>query len=116
MNYVVTSEQKTIDGIVVYRIRGADGRPGGFLQSESNLSQSGTCWLHGDSAAFEDCTVCDDAQIYGLIRGNARAMEAAEVFGQASGNVVIKGRAKIFGAVSGQHIIGGDTVVYGVLD
>lgn len=116
MKYEITSETKTVDGGVVRRIRGVDGREGGFVESEANLSQAGACWLHGDSVAFEDAEVSGDAQVYGTVRGRARIRGSALVHGEVSGDAVVEDRAKVYGVVKGHHVVGGDTVVYGVLD
>jgi hypothetical protein len=85
--YELTDETKKTCGITLRRIRALRGIPrygvkagdfGGWIERESNLSQSGDAWVYGD------------AEVYGDARasGNAEVSDNAEVYGDArvSGN------------------------------
>lgn len=77
------------------------GDLGGYIQSESNLSHDGTCWVsdnarvYGDAKILSDAVVCDNAIV--------------------SGRVVVTGCATIceFANVSGEHEISGHTWIGG---
>ena len=96
-------------GLVLYRIRalvdiGSDvkaGDIGGFVESEENLSQIGSCWVYDDAEVFGGAYVCGNsrvsgsARVYGnnvLISHNAHVKDKAEVFGEAwvDGHSVIR--------------------------
>ena len=65
------------------------GALGGFIESESNLSHDGDCW------------VTDFAYVYGdaKVSGNAKIFQNARVFDNAwvAGNSLIAGSAKVYG-------------------
>lgn len=57
-------------GSVLYRIKALKkfgnikkGELGGYIEKESNLSQSGVCWVYPDSAVLDNAKVSDDAVI-----------------------------------------------------
>ncbi|RYC15239.1 hypothetical protein [Ciceribacter ferrooxidans] len=117
MKYRITDETRRLEsGEILHRIVRADGASGGFVQSEKNLSQAGTCWLHGDSLAYGEARIEDAAQVYGVISGSAVARGRAAIHGRLHGHAVVEGDAKVYGNVGGSHHIGGDEVVYGNLD
>lgn len=107
------------------------GEIGGYIQSTSNLSQDGNCWVFDQAKVFGDATIddnaiiCDRAQVYdnAIVNGNAvirddvKIYECAAVSGNASiySNVKIHGDAMIHGkpAISDNADISGDAVVYG---
>ena len=55
------------------------GDIGGYIEKESNLSQSGDAWVSGDARVFDDAWVCGDAQVC----GDAWVCGDAQVFGNA---------------------------------
>lgn len=102
------------EGRTLYRIKALKetlhykkGELGGYIQSEANLSQDGSCWVtYGamvfDNARVEDhVMVKDNAMVYGnaVVEGCATIMGKSEVYEDARihHNVVIKDRAKIYG-------------------
>jgi hypothetical protein len=111
--YEITDESRSVYGKTVFRILADDGRNGGFVESEQNLSQDGTCFLHGDSVSMDAARVEGDAQVFGVVRENAAVRDHAEIYGEVYGNVVVKDHAKVYGRVGGNRIIGGSEVVYG---
>ena len=55
--YILTDEKFIVNegGPTLYRIkRLSDGKLGGWIESEANLSQEGDCWV-GDEACVWDC-------------------------------------------------------------
>jgi hypothetical protein len=124
------SDTRTRSGVTLYRIiRTADGARGGFVQSEANLSQAGTCWIHGDSEVFSDARVSDDAQIYGSVFGratvsghakvsgqafdSASVSDYAEVIGRAFGRAIVRGGARVMGEASEDALVEGNAIVLG---
>lgn len=82
-------------GHTLKRIRRiADGKFGGYIEFETNLSQRGTCWVHEDAKVYEDAHIDDDAQII----GNACVHGHASVAGNAviTGNAIVHGRAEVY--------------------
>lgn len=68
------------------------GDIGGWIESESNLSQNGNCWIYGDAWVSGNAKVSEDVWVYG----------DAWVFGNAkvSGYAKVSGDAKIYGDAS----------------
>ncbi len=65
----VTSDTKVEDGHKLTRVRLISGGAlGGYIESESNLSQAGSCFLDEQSRAYGDARITDDAQLHGLAR------------------------------------------------
>ena len=68
--YKLTDECITLGDKKLYRIEAiknfADvhkGDKGGFVESEENLSQNGSCWLYDDAKVFGDANIYGDAYI-----------------------------------------------------
>ena len=68
--YEITDEEKQIGKATVHRIIAVrnfgdvkKGDLGGFIESESNLSHEGKCWVYDDSAVYEFAEVTDNAKI-----------------------------------------------------
>ena len=100
--YKLTDETKGIGGITLHRIRALRNIPrygvkygdlGGWIESESNLSQDGDAWVSDDARVYGDAVVCDDALVYGdaWVCGNASVSGDAWVCGNAwvSGNAIV---------------------------
>ena len=88
-NYIFTGALKVRDGVTLKQIECEKYGVGGWIESESNLSQEGDCWVY------------DDAVVYGKakVSGNAQVCENAKVYGKAdvSGNAEVYGKAKVHG-------------------
>ncbi len=90
------------------------GCKGGFVQSEHNLSQDGTCWVATNARVFGKARVTGDAMIEGsahvygraFVAGKAHITDSAEVGGSAriTGNGRLDGRR----LVEGIECISGD--------
>ena len=102
MKYKILKEQSKIikdkygKDHIVYRIQALEnfkcissGNLGGWIESEKNLSQYGTCWIYGDAIVYEDARVVDEAHVFGK----------AKVFGYAC----ISGESKIYGYAKISH-------------
>ncbi|MCA0978467.1 hypothetical protein LCM19_08830 [Qipengyuania flava] len=115
MKYTVTVETKSLgDGRTVRRIRRTDGTLGGFIESPQNLSQTGSCWLHGDSIASGESRVREDAQIHGMVSDEAIIRGRAEIYGIAHERAIVRGDVKVYGTVGGSQVYEGDQVLYGI--
>ena len=142
--YKLTEETINVDGRTLYRIEALKdfdvvekGDKGGFIENESNLSQSGDCWVYGNAKVSDNAMVCgnakvyDNARVYGnalvcgnaLVFGNALVIDNANVYGNAQvrGNAVvydnaeISGDAKIFGnaQIRCDAVVCEDAKIYG---
>ena len=77
------------------------GDTGGYIESESNLSQYDNAWVFGDAQVYGYALVCgnawvsDNALVYGyaLVCGNAWVFGNARVFGNAQ----VYGYALVYG-------------------
>lgn len=111
MKYKITDETTKYLGRTLHRIEALCtfddvkiGDKGGFIESEDNLSQEGTCWVYNNAKVFEQAVVSGDACIYdnAVVCGSALVYDNAEVTVKA----VIRGNAKIYGNASiGEHAI-----------
>jgi len=118
--YELTNQTISVDNRTLYRIRAVksfktkrifgnvkNGDLGGYIETESNLSQEGNCWVFDNAKVFDDALVSDnawvsdDAQIHGsaCISGDAIVFTEAKVYGKAqvSGHAQIYDKAKISG-------------------
>ena len=110
--YKLTEETINVDGRTLYRIEALKdfdvvekGDKGGFIENESNLSQSGDCWVYGNAKVSDNAMVCGNAKVY----GNARVYCNALVCGNAQvyGHAIVRGNAEVYGHAD----ICGDAVI-----
>ena len=95
--YELTGETiRAINGTKLYRIRAINnfgglrvGFPGGFIESEDNLSHDGNCWIYGDSQVYGDAWVSDNAVIDDEISISGKVV--------VTGNIRLTGRMTILG-------------------
>ncbi|WP_322014345.1 hypothetical protein [Paraburkholderia sp. J12] len=111
MQYRFTDESCTVEGKTLRRIETLDGKRGGFIEDESNLSRDGAAWVHAEALAYGEARVLEDAQVFGVIRGYAVIRGKATLYGEASGTAVIGDNAKVYGSAIGSAAVFGDTVV-----
>jgi|GEM_PF-1433739 hypothetical protein len=120
VKYTFTDEKMVFLGRTLTRIRRvSDQCLGGWLESESNLSQTGDAWVSDNAKVFGNASVSGDAQVF----GNAWVYGDAQVFGNASvsddawvfGNASVSGDAQVFGNawVYGDAQVFGDARVFG---
>lgn len=87
----------------LYQIEGLNGRKGGWVESEMNLSQSGDCWINEGAIVCGKARVMGDAVVMsGQIGGDAVVGGKAVI----SGDTVISGMSKVFGKVESSKIHG----------
>jgi len=106
--YELTSETKEVDGAILHRIRALRdfgnvkaGDVGGWVESESNLSHYGRCWIYDDAVASEHALLCGNV----VLSGNARASGHTRLSGNvwladnshASGYTRLSGNAWLCG-------------------
>ena len=128
--YEFTDETLNWNDCILHRIRRlSDGKLGGWIESEDNLSQEGNCWVDGDAKVYENARVygnakvSDEAQVYGkakvcddtAVYDNARVYDNAEVYGDASVNdsARVYGNARIKGWIYGNAEVYDEAEVYG---
>ena len=94
--YKLTNESVIVNGKTLYRIKSLKdfgnvkkGDKGGFIENESNLSQSGDCWVYDNAKVYNNAKVFDYADIYGN----------AEIFG----NAIVSGKARVYGNAKVYH-------------
>lgn len=126
LKYKLTEDSIIIDGRTLYRIKALRsfgtilaGDLGGHIESESNLSHKGDCWVndravvYGDSRVHGDSSISGNARIYGNsnIYGRPIIYGDVEVYGDAE----ISGSARLYGNIQvyGLAKIGGNTRIYG---
>ena len=73
------------------------GDLGGYLESESNLSHAGDCWVYDSARVLGNAQVFDNARVYGdaQVFDNARVLDNARVFDNAQ----VYGSARVFADV-----------------
>ena len=107
------------------------GELGGYVQSEDNLSQEGSCWIYDRAVCCEDAVVsgdariCDDVMVKGsaLVTGDARMFEwtCAEgncciKSGEISRNARVAGEAVVSANADGfSPLIDGTSMIYGTV-
>ena len=99
--YEFTGETKNESGTILHRIRRlSDGKLGGWIEKEENLSQDGNCWVGESAQVYWDAQVSGDAQVYGYARvsNNAKICDSAEVYGHTEvyGGAEIGNNAKVY--------------------
>lgn len=100
--YELTDEKIKWGNHILYRIKAIrdfgtikNGRLGGFIESEDNLSQEGNAWVYENAYVYGNARVSGNAQIY----GNARVYENAQVSGYAQvyENARVYENAQVYG-------------------
>ena len=112
--YKLTEETINVNGRTLHRIEALKdfndvkkGDKGGFIENESNLSQSDDCWVYGSARVYNNAVVYGNAQVYNY----ANVFEYAEVYGDA----VVCDEAKVYGDawVYGTAEVYGNARIYG---
>lgn len=113
--YELTEETIKVGKHTLYRIRAIRdvgggfslGDLGGFIESESNLSPEGYCWVYNNACVWGNSIVKEDAIVFNeaKVSGNAIISEYAWVYH----NAWVYGNACVFGYSK----VGGNSRVYG---
>lgn len=103
--YELTEEAMKIEGKVLHRIRALKdfgdvekGDLGGWIESETNLSQEGNCWIYDHAVVIENAKIWDSAVVKGvsLIKDNAVAKDYAMVIDSTmDGSSIVKDQGSI---------------------
>lgn len=107
-------------GRTLFRIqRRFDGKIGGYIESEENLSHRGSCFIFENAKVYGNAIVLDSAEIH----DNAEIFEDARIYGEVKiyGNAEVYGNARVFGKaevcegarIYGNSIVYGNAKVYG---
>ena len=93
--YEFLDETIDIDNHICHRIvRIADGVRGGYIESEDNLSQDGSCWVFDEAVVYGDSRVYGDAQIKdNAIVADSKVCDHAII----SDYAIVEQKSKIFG-------------------
>ena len=93
------------------------GQLGGFVQSEKNLSQYGTCWIDDSARVFNNAVVSDNAYVGQeamihrnvQISGNAAVLDSAWI----TDNAIVKDNAQIrdMPLIKDNAVIKGDAII-----
>ena len=80
---------------------------GGFIESETNLSHNGDCWVFDDAKVYGNAKVFDDAKV----SGNAKVFDDAKVYGNAK--VFDNARVDVDAKLSGDaEVSGKEDIIY----
>lgn len=113
------------DGTILYQIRAlrkvsyhAVGALGGYVESEDNLSQEGSCWVEEDSIVYGNAVVSGDADVRGksVVAGilGEEYLEPGEV-ATLSRPTIVRDSATICDSIIGcGAVVGGKAAVNGV--
>ena len=103
-------------GKTLYRIKALKefgdvkkGDVGGYIESKSNLSQRGNCWVFDNAKVYENAKVYDNAEVFGSskvlnnarVYSDAKILENARVYDNAEvcGSAIVFGGAEVYGSV-----------------
>lgn len=91
-----------------------EGDLGGYVQSEENLSQEGSCWLYNNAICCEDAVVSEDAELHDacVACGSALISGTAKMFDNTladSNCVVHDGEIRFQARITGHAIIAKET-------
>ena len=124
--YEFTGETRNWVGRTLHRIRAVRdfgdvkaGDLGGWIETESNLSNDGNAWVYGNAMVYGNADVSGNAEVSvnARVYGNAWVYGNAMVYGNAdvSGNAEVSVNARVYGnaEVSGNAWVYGDARVYG---
>ena len=102
LKYEFTGETKKWEDSTLHRIRRlSDGKLGGWIESEENLSQNSNCWVDDEAKVYDNAYVYSNAQVFGNaeVHSNARVYDHAKVYGNAEvyGNAKVYVHAEVYG-------------------
>lgn len=104
MKYRLTDKTIKVGEVILHRIECvtpfADvkvGDKGGWIEKESNLSQTDNAWVYGNAKVYGNAWVSDNA----IVRGDSQVFDNAVVCGNAQvfGNAQVYGYAQVYDCV-----------------
>ena len=97
---LLSDDTVTVNNVTLRRIRALKdfgtikkGTLGGYIESDNNLSHSGTAWVHDTAKVFGDALVTDDAQIHGDTIIKDKALVENDAF--VTDNAIIQDHASV---------------------
>ena len=118
--YELTKETIEVKGRTLYRIkRLSDGLLGGYIESERNLSQDGTCFVYDKAHVYGSARVSGSALVSGSaqVSDSARVSGSAQVYGEARvyDSARVSDSAQVYGSawVYDSAVVCGSALVYG---
>lgn len=117
--YKIRAKKSFKTACAYYSIEVKEGDLGGYVASEKNLSQEGTCWVSEAAAVYENAKVTDDALVtgYANVSGYAVVEKQARVGNNSrvNGNAVVTDNARVdaVSLVCHNALVAGDANVYG---
>lgn len=104
--FSLTSQTLQINGKTLTRIQATQafgdvvkGQLGGFIERESNLSQTGNCWIYDNAKVYDSAVVSGNAKVKhtATIENNAQIKGDAVVEGdsQVRHNAIVEGKANL---------------------
>lgn len=111
-------------GTTLHRIRRlSDGKVGGWIEKEENLSQEGNCWVDDEAKVYWGAKVLGNAQVYGnaeieagTIKDNAQMYDNAHMHLWSAcikDNAQVYGNARIMGEICDNAQVYDNAIVYG---
>lgn len=90
---------------------------GGYVESEDNLSQQGTCLLLETGRAYGNAKIVENAKVLGTLSDDAVIKGSAVLShtGILSGKAVVQGRATVNGQITDSACVKDSAVVSGVV-
>ena len=111
---LVSGDTVQQDGKTLTRIRRlADGQLGGYIETQDNLAQTGSCWVFGDSRAYGNARIGDNAELHGTAHDDAIIGGDGQVHGEAFGQSQVLDHAFVRGRVFDQAVVKGFAEVNG---
>jgi predicted acyltransferase (DUF342 family) len=118
--YKLTQDTVLYCGKTLYRIRALKdfgnvkaGELGGYVETESNLSHDGDCWVYDNAYVLGNARVTDNARVY----DNAEVYDKAYVYDDVivSDNALVTGNARVYdnARISGNAHVSGCAYIYG---
>ena len=118
--YEILDKTLNYKGHILHRVRRvSDCLLGGWIESEDNLSQEGSCFVFGEAKVYGGARVFGNAEVFGnakvydlaKVHGNAKVYGASMVYRKAEvyDNAHIFGNAEVYGLST----VYGDAKVYG---
>lgn len=113
--FVLSSESCVVNGVTLYRVQAvrdfltsgevpvAAGELGGWVESESCLSQEGACWVADEACVFAGSVVSGDACVFesAVVTGDSCVFGSARVSGHVFvERSLVRDSASISGSVS----------------
>ena len=101
------------------------GELGGWVESEDNLSQDGSCWIDTAGTVYGEACIFEDAHVSGIVSGHAKVYGTSSVgfrcsvseYAMLLGHTVLTGFATVSGVAKLYDIsVGDEAKIYGSIE